>query len=106
MTAALDPEVKHFAKQLDCDIVGWASGMVTILHDGEDQRLRLVNGMNALGWSAVETEDDHDADDQATTVDFTRRLQVDPHPLSKPVPITGVEDVTLDQAERTPPLTG
>lgn len=96
MTAALDTEVKHFAKQLDCDIVGWASGMVTILHDGEDQRLRLVNGMTALGWSAVETKDDHDSDEEATTVDFIRRLQDEPHPSSDPFPIAGLKDITLD----------
>ena len=96
MTAALDPEVKHFAKQIDCDVVGWGAGMVTILHEGDDQRVRLVNGMNALGWSAVQTQEDHDSGDSATTVDFTRRLPAKPHPAGNPIATAGIKDVTLD----------
>ena len=70
--------------------------MVTILHEGEDQRVRLVNGMNAIGWAAVQAQADHDSGDKATTVDFTRRLSAEPHPARNPIPTTGIKDVTLD----------
>ena len=97
MTATLDPEVKRLAKQLHCDILGWANEFVTIFYNSDDQKSRLVSEMKALGWFVVTaTEDGHDSGDKASTLDFTRGSHANAVPVSNPDSTRGNEEITID----------
>ena len=97
MADLLDPEVKHLVKQLHCEFVAWAADIVTILYQREDQKVRLVREMGLLGWFLVTgTEDAHNLEDIATTLDFSRRSQENITLARTPTSTSSPESITLD----------